>query len=113
MLSANLLNGGAFAKFIQVLTKSIGVVLIGWNRFQRGGKHLRTIPAPIALYLYEQVHRLMENRQIPYFSCPSVVDRGSGKPTMRATFLCLCFLYMNRITIGKKFLFNHFKFWQS
>ena len=67
---------------------------------------MRTIPTPIALYLYEQVHRLMENRQIPYFSCPSVVDRGSGNPTMRATFLCLCFLYMNRITIGKKFLFN-------
>ncbi|KFZ32178.1 hypothetical protein JS44_15475 [Anoxybacillus flavithermus] len=67
MLSANLLNGRAFTKFIQVLTKSIGVVLIGLNRFQRGGKHLGTIPAPIALYLHEQVHGLMENRQISYF----------------------------------------------
>ncbi|CAM3996696.1 hypothetical protein Gste01_01245 [Geobacillus stearothermophilus ATCC 7953] len=67
-----------------------------------------TIPAPIALYLDEQVHRLMENRQIPYFSCPFVVDRGSGKSTMRAALLGLCFLYMNRITIGMKFLFITF-----
>ncbi len=41
--------------------------------------------------------------KIPFLLDPRLVSLfephgTSGKPTMRATFLCLCFLYMNRIT---------------